>query len=114
MHRSKRLIGAAGIVVTIGLVAAACGSEAATSTDAAASSSRSTEATTAATEPASEPSAVPATPAAEPEIEGPAPAPDHLFPDLDTVDVADGSTVNLADELAGGDTPILLWFYAPH
>ena len=49
------------------------------------------------------------------EAEGPAPVADHNFPDLNTVNVADGSTVNLAaQELAGGDTPVLLWFYAPH
>jgi hypothetical protein len=39
---------------------------------------------------------------------------DHQFPDLDVVTVADGATINLAGELAGGDTPVLLWFWAPH
>jgi hypothetical protein len=38
----------------------------------------------------------------------------HQFPELTTVNIADGSTVNLADQLAGGDTPVLLWFFAPH
>ena len=51
---------------------------------------------------------------AEAEQVGPALPIDHLFPDLETVRVTDGATINLADELAGGDTPILLWFYAPH
>lgn len=38
----------------------------------------------------------------------------HLFPDVETLDVATGASVNLATELAGGDTPVLLWFWAPH
>jgi len=36
------------------------------------------------------------------------------FPMVEVLNVADGSTVQLADELAGGDKPILLWFWAPH
>lgn len=38
----------------------------------------------------------------------------NVFPDLTTTNIVDGSTVNLADQLAGGDTPVLLWFFAPH
>ena len=43
-------------------------------------------------------------------------APDvvNLFPDIDVLDVADGSTVNLAAALGGFDRPTLLWFWAPH
>lgn len=39
---------------------------------------------------------------------------DNLFPDVDVQLVADGSTVNLKEELQGGDLPVLLWFWAPH
>ena len=38
----------------------------------------------------------------------------NLLPSVDVVDVATGDTFNLADQLGGGDTPILLWFWAPH
>ena len=39
---------------------------------------------------------------------------ENLFPDLEVIDIVDGSTVNLSQELFGGDTPVLLWFWAPH
>lgn len=39
---------------------------------------------------------------------------ENLFPDVDVLNVADGSTVNLAAELGGDDRPTLLWFWAPH
>lgn len=42
------------------------------------------------------------------------PATENLFPDVDVVNISDGSTINLATELGGGDTPLLLWFFAPH
>ncbi len=38
----------------------------------------------------------------------------NLFPDVDVLNIADGATINLSDELAGGDRPVLLWFWAPH
>ncbi len=38
----------------------------------------------------------------------------NLFPDVDVVNVVDGTTVNVADQLGGGDLPVLLWFWAPH
>ncbi len=43
-------------------------------------------------------------------------APDlvNLFPDIDVLDIANGSTVNLAAALGGFDKPTLLWFWAPH
>lgn len=41
-------------------------------------------------------------------------AAEHLFPSVDVVDIATGETINVAAELAGGDTPVLLWFWAPH
>jgi hypothetical protein len=37
-----------------------------------------------------------------------------LFPDVSVQNVADGSSVNLQQELQGGDLPVLLWFWAPH
>ena len=43
-----------------------------------------------------------------------APTPDHLFPDVDVLDIQTGATLNIASELAGGDRPVLLWFWAPH
>lgn len=114
MPSFKRPIGASGVVLAMALVAAACGSG---STDTTASGSASAgdaepaessvapAATDAPTGSASEPAA---------EAEGPSPVAPHSFPDLDTVTIGDGATVNLADELAGGDTPVLLWFFAPH
>ena len=39
---------------------------------------------------------------------------ENLFPDVDVVNIADGSSVNLAAELGGGDKATLLWFWAPH
>jgi hypothetical protein len=38
----------------------------------------------------------------------------NLFPDVDVLNVADGSSLNLAQELGGGDKATLLWFWAPH
>jgi len=36
------------------------------------------------------------------------------FPDVTVTEVAAGTSVNLRQQLSGGDSPILLWFYAPH
>jgi hypothetical protein len=38
----------------------------------------------------------------------------NFFPDIDVLDVSTGDSANLATELGGGDTPVLLWFWAPH
>ncbi len=116
MPSFKRPIGASGVVLAMALVAAACGSGSADTTDAGSS-----------TEPEATPAESSAAPAAgddadsaaeaseEPaEAEGPSPVGPHSFPDLDTVTIGDGAPLNLADELAGGDTPVLLWFFAPH
>ncbi len=35
-------------------------------------------------------------------------------PAVEVLDVADGSVINLAEELAGEDRAILFWFWAPH
>lgn len=48
------------------------------------------------------------------DLSSPSSVPTHLFPDMDVIDIQTGATINLAAELAGGDTPILLWFWAPH
>lgn len=40
--------------------------------------------------------------------------PENVFADIDVIDVYTGEWVNLEAELAGGDTPVLLWFWAPH
>ncbi len=36
------------------------------------------------------------------------------FPSVDVVDLGSGSTVNFAEEVAGGSLPTLIWFWAPH
>lgn len=125
MPSFKRPIGASGVVLAMALVAAACGSGSADTTDA--GSSTEPEATPAESSAApadgddadsAEPEADEAEPEAagseEAEAEGPSPVGPHSFPDLDTVTISDGAPINLADELAGGDTPVLLWFFAPH
>ncbi|MEM9561872.1 MAG: hypothetical protein AAGA93_04600 [Actinomycetota bacterium] len=129
MPSFKRPIGASGLLA-LALVAAACGSggDDAQTTESGASTESSVAAETPSTDEsdgaadAAEPSATeesdgaaaPSTDA-EPEAEAEGPRlDDHVFPDLETVNIVDGTTVNLADQLAGGDTPILLWFFAPH
>lgn len=117
MPSFTRPIGASGAVLAVALLAAACGSG---STDTTASdvaetsSAESTESTTASPSTESTEQADAEPDQAGSESEGSAPAVEHSFPDLQTVNIVDGSTVNLADELGGGDTPVLLWFWAPH
>jgi len=103
---------AVATVLAAALLAAACGSGDGSDADVTAADEPTTEASASSEEPTTdEPSAedAPAEEAEEAADVGP-----HLFPELTTVNVADGSTLNLATELAGGDTPVLLWFYAPH
>jgi hypothetical protein len=38
----------------------------------------------------------------------------HLFPEVEVVRLAGEEPVNLASQLAGGDTAVLVWFWAPH
>ncbi len=116
----------AGAAIALGLVAAACGAEAATTIDAAPADEQTSSASdeeSAVDQAESEGPAADSDDAAdstadadaEPaESDDAAAVDNHLFPDLDTVNIVDGSTLNLAAELAGGDTPILLWFWAPH
>jgi hypothetical protein len=109
MHRFQRPIRPLGAVVALGLLATACGS----------GTGAEIEAATPAAEPTTTGEAVGTTAAPESstsasaETAGESAAP-HFFPNLDTVDIVDGSTINLADQLSGGDTPVLLWFWAPH
>ncbi len=135
MPSFKRPIGASGLLA-FALVVAACGSggdtqtagsgaaaeeptaAATPSTDEATAESDGSATADSADEAAVEPGAD-AEPQTETETEGEAEAEgpqadEHVFPDLETVNIVDGSTINLADQLAGGDTPILLWFFAPH
>lgn len=97
------------MLLALALVGAACGSGDA-GLDAAATDAASSG--TAVSEPVTNSTDGSSTPAAETEDQPVASA--HLFPDLETVNVVGGATVNLADQLAGGDTPVLLWFWAPH
>lgn len=106
MHRFRNPARVAGIGLTIALVAAACGTEVAPTVQAAE--------TTGATESSAAAETSSDSAGGEQEAEGPAPVIDHLFPDVNTLNIVDGSTINLATELAGGDTPVLLWFWAPH
>ncbi len=114
----------AGVLVAAALVAAACGSETntvgldASAADQAASeestTSQASSDSTDAPEPESAASDESEGPQVDEEEAAPADVGNHLFPDLETVNIADGATLNLATELAGGDTPVLLWFFAPH
>ena len=81
-----RLLACAAIVA---LAAAACGSDDATTTNEPASTGTDVAA-----------SAAPASPSGD-------------VPDLDMVSVYTGETVNL-QSLVSGETPLLLWFWAPH
>jgi len=121
MPSFKRPIGASGALLAMALVAAACGSGSTDTTDAGSSADSEAAPADASAAPAATDDATEAGPEPEAdqseeatEVEGPSPVAPHSFPDLDTVTIGDGATVNLADELAGGDTPVLLWFFAPH
>lgn len=105
--------------MVLGLFASACGAETApieASSDVGDQSVGSDQAEAPDESTGSAESAEAAEPPAEPaeEAAGPAPVGEHFFPNLTTVDIATGSTINLSEELAGGDTPVLLWFFAPH
>ena len=106
--------------LAVGLVAAACGGSADISTngsnDSSAENANPASSTPTADEStddgvAADEAPAPAGTTGEAE-ETAAPA-ENLFPDVDVVNVVDGSTVNLTS-LGGGDLPVLLWFWAPH
>ncbi len=119
MHSLNYPVRVAGVAIALGLIASACGAESPTTIEAAPAADQPAADDAAdapepseAAEPAADASAD--APQDADEAEEAAPVTDHLFPDLDTVNIVDGSSINLAAELAGGDTPILLWFWAPH
>ena len=126
MHRFMYPTRVVGAALALGLVASACGAESTPTLDAAPAADQTTEssadtasdATTAeeAEGPVADGAASDDDAASESDTgsDGEDAVGDHLFPDIDTVNIVDGSTLNLADELAGGDTPVLLWFWAPH
>ncbi len=100
------------------LVAAACGS--ADGTEATAGPESSAAPAPTAAEPADPGTAASAdegeSAPADDQAQAPADAPaaENLFPDIEVTRISDGEPVNLSDELAGGDLPVLLWFWAPH
>ncbi len=103
-RRRRRLVALTGTIV---MVAAACGSSPEATVD------------TAVQEPAGTSSEVGEGVSSGPEepasSERSPDAPESsLFPNIEVVNVADSSTLNLSTELAGGDRPVLLWFWAPH
>jgi len=111
-------------LVALSLTAAACGG-----TDSSSTPTLATQAPPAEAEPAAESAepeapepdeAVAAAPSDEVTEEEPVVVEEeatpavNLFPDIDVLNIADGSTVNLAAELGGADQATLLWFFAPH
>jgi ABC-type glycerol-3-phosphate transport system substrate-binding protein len=100
----RRLAALAG---ALALGAAACGGSTETTADIAAPGGSTTE-TTAGTV------AGPAEGTSSSLSSSEAPAGQNLFPTVEVVNVVDSSTLTLSQELAGGDLPVLLWFWAPH
>lgn len=113
------------LIVAIALGASACGSGGESTSPTLATTSPAEAAGDSADDGASpsadaddpaDTSAPPGTQTSEPAVEDPASeeSGENLFPDIDVVNIADGSTLNLAAELGGADRPTLLWFWAPH
>ncbi len=95
-----------GALTALALMAAACGSTA-TETVSAAAGPDSTEAPS---------TADAATPEVAPAADGAADGAVDLsnYPAVVVKDVATGDDVEIAGILANGETPTLLWFWAPH
>ena len=94
---------------TVALVAAACGADdPPTAVEPAATEPAAVEAAPAATDDAVAEVSVDEGTAAAPAVAGPGDV-----PDLDMTNVHTGQTVNL-QTLVTGQTPLLLWFWAPH
>lgn len=94
---------------TVALVAAACGTDdPPTAVEPAATEPAAVEAAPAATDDAVAEASADESTAAAPAVAGPGDV-----PDLDMTDVYTGQTVNL-QTLVTGQTPLLLWFWAPH
>ncbi|MEL7158653.1 MAG: hypothetical protein AAFN30_18935 [Actinomycetota bacterium] len=106
--RRPRRAAPIGALLALALAASACGSEASTALDVAESASTEPAPTTTGAESTTTAASAAATeaPAEEPR--------ENLFPPVDVVRISDGTTLNLATELGGGDLPVLLWFWAPH
>lgn len=117
--RTRSNVRTLGVLLALSIGAAACGSTETSSTP-----TLDTQVTSApvADEPSAESSteeadsteadSTEADSASDPD-EAAAPAV-NLFPDIDVLNIADGTTVNLAAELGGADKATLLWFFAPH
>jgi hypothetical protein len=101
------------VAAALALAATACGTDSTAEVESGAGTD-TTETTAAATGSTDASATTAATTTSPGDTTAPPAAGDHVFPDLDTVEISTGATVNLADQLAGGDTPILLWFFAPH
>ena len=104
------------ILIALGLVAAACGSEGSSNTFAApsttvADSGGQTTADAGTTPPAPPADAATST-SVTPSASTPQELPDSDYPDVVVADLA-GGEVNLR-ELALATEPVLLWFWAPH
>ena len=95
--------------LTVALIAAACGSSSPEASSPTTATSR-----TSTTSPGSASSATSSNPSSDTATSADSAASENLFPDIDVAVVGTGDTVNLKKELAGGDTPVLLWFWAPH
>lgn len=94
--------------LVVALIAAACGS----SPPEASSPTAATSPTSATSSGSS--STISSNPSSDTATSADSAASENLFPDIDVAVVGTGDTVNLKQELAGGDTPVLLWFWAPH
>ncbi len=116
-YLSSRLHKSLGLLLGLALAASACGSGGAESTGTELGTNVASPATATPIEDSldSDGGAAAQLDSAQSETAGPAsPTPEHLFPDVDVVDIKTGATLNLASELAGGAKPVLLWFWAPH
>ncbi len=103
-RQRRRLVALTGTIV---MVAAACGGSTETTVDIA-----TQEPAPAGSDIGEEASSGPVAPASSDQSTD---APESsLFPNIEVVNVADSSMLNLSTELAGGDLPVLLWFWAPH
>ena len=104
------------LLVAMGLAASACGGG---SADQVNTESRSTDQTAAATESNSAGAGAGANEGAGARegsggSEAATDASTANFPSADVIDLGSGSTVNFAEEIAGGSLPTLIWFWAPH
>jgi len=123
VSRRQRTIHLLALGLTFALAAAACGSGDAGAPTAIAAVPADSSSDAADSADSDEAESTPAADTADeaqdgsPDSDGTAEAAgpvENLFPDLNVLNVTDGSTVNLASTLIGGDKATLLWFWAPH